>query len=143
MKVLKSKKEYVPKIVVVADDTKIKACADEFHDALGLKCLGIKICSLEEAFEQNLPLRKSLNDYANNKPHDVYVTPEAEEKIPEGYFDGTEEIDIDKVIFKSDLIDVEVEIGVQTQERNEPCACGSGKKYKKCCIKKNQTLQKI
>ena len=31
-------------------------------------------------------------------------------------------------------------VGTQTKEhhigRNEPCHCGSGKKYKKCCLKK-------
>lgn len=25
----------------------------------------------------------------------------------------------------------------KTQGRNEPCACGSGKKYKKCCLGKS------
>jgi len=24
----------------------------------------------------------------------------------------------------------------KTQKRNEPCGCGSGKKFKKCCLKK-------
>lgn len=26
--------------------------------------------------------------------------------------------------------------------RNDPCPCGSGKKYKVCCISKSQTLKK-
>jgi len=140
---MKKNKEYIPKISVVSDDTKIQACAEEFHKALGLKCLGMKICSLKEAMDEGLPLRAALKDYSNNKPHDVYVTPEAEEKIPQGYFDPIDPVDLNKVKFKSDIIEAEVEIGIQTQQRNEICACGSGKKYKKCCIKKNQTLQKI
>ncbi len=27
--------------------------------------------------------------------------------------------------------------------RNDPCHCGSGKKYKKCCLKKDRTNLKI
>jgi uncharacterized protein len=27
--------------------------------------------------------------------------------------------------------------------RNDPCPCGSGKKYKKCCEKKTETLNTI
>jgi|TARA_Y100000310_G_scaffold215069_1_gene216045 uncharacterized protein YchJ len=26
----------------------------------------------------------------------------------------------------------------KTQGRNDPCNCGSGKKYKKCCLNKNR-----
>jgi len=25
-------------------------------------------------------------------------------------------------------------------DRNDPCPCGSGKKYKKCCFQKKQTI---
>ena len=27
--------------------------------------------------------------------------------------------------------------------RNEPCPCGSGKKYKKCCLKKDNYLKNL
>ena len=27
--------------------------------------------------------------------------------------------------------------------RNDPCPCGSGKKYKKCCLNKPSTIQKF
>jgi hypothetical protein len=26
--------------------------------------------------------------------------------------------------------------------RNEPCPCGSGKKYKRCCLEKNQASER-
>jgi preprotein translocase subunit SecA len=32
--------------------------------------------------------------------------------------------------FKNETVHVESRLG-----RNDPCPCGSGKKYKKCCIK--------
>lgn len=144
MKILpKSKKEeYIPKIVVVPSDKDIQQCAEEFNNLLGLKCLGMRICSLQEAMEQGLPLKKAMEDYNNKIPNDIYVAAGADELIPDGYFDPTEPVDIDKVKFKSDIIEAEVEIGIQTQGRNEPCACGSGKKYKKCCVKKGKALQK-
>jgi len=40
--------------------------------------------------------------------------------------------DIEKLLNPSSPVKVALKIG-----RNEPCPCGSGKKYKKCCIGKN------
>lgn len=31
-------------------------------------------------------------------------------------------------------------IKVETPNRNDPCPCGSGKKYKKCCIDIDQSI---
>ena len=137
MKALKKKKEEViPKIAVVADDSKIQAAADEFHNLLGMACLGMRICSLEEAIEQKLPLRKAQSDYDSKIPNDIVICKGVDELIPIDYVDSEEPINIDNVKFKSDITEAEVEIGIQTQKRNEICACGSGKKYGKCCIKK-------
>ena len=27
--------------------------------------------------------------------------------------------------------------------RNDPCPCGSGKKYKKCCLRKDQAAKQV
>ena len=49
---------------------------------------------------------------------------------------------VDKVYFEKDGIpyDLHINIGNTLQRkkigRNDPCPCGSGKKYKKCCIGK-------
>jgi SWIM/SEC-C metal-binding protein len=56
------------------------------------------------------------------KQHDIYanitVDSEAEENITE----------LDVVLSKPTTVVLE-----KTPTRNDPCSCGSGKKYKKCC----------
>jgi hypothetical protein len=133
--------EYFPKIAVVADDSKIKAAGEEFYKVLGMGCLGMRICSLEEAIEQKLPLREAQSQYIQKIPHDVVICKGVDELIPEDYQDPQIPVHLDSVVFKSDKTEVEVDIGVQTQKNNEVCACGSGKKYKKCCRKKDRELQ--
>jgi len=34
-------------------------------------------------------------------------------------------------------------INVNGRKRNDPCPCGSGKKFKKCCIDKNKPEDKV
>ena len=43
-----------------------------------------------------------------------------------------EVIDDEEEFYKPEIIKNELKVG-----RNDLCPCGSGKKYKKCCIKKN------
>jgi len=133
------KEEFIPKIAVVEDDSKIEAAIQEFYNLLGFSCFGMKVCSLEEAIEQKLPLRKAQEDYAAKIPHDVVICKGVDELIPEDYADPAIPVHIPSVVFKSDQDDTSIEIGIQTQQNNEICACGSGKKYKKCCRKKHET----
>jgi len=55
-------------------------------------------------------------------------------------FYDTEEIQERQLRWKKDAVEEEKEKGVLLPEtkigRNEPCPCGSGKKYKKCCLGK-------
>ena len=129
------KEEFIPKIAVVEDDSKIQAAADEFYKVLGMNCLGMRICSLEEAIEQKLPLREAQLQYLQKIPHDVVICKGVDEMIPEDYTDPAIPVHLPSVVFKSDKTEAEVDVGIQKQSNNDPCACESGKKYKKCCKK--------
>jgi len=133
---LSPKKEpFIPKIAVVADDSKIEAASKEFYNLLGVSCFGMRICSLEEAIEQKLPLREAQLQYMQKIPHNVVICKGVDELIPEEYVDPQISVNLDSVVFKSDEDDSSVDIGIQTQKNNEICNCGSGLKYKKCCRK--------
>jgi hypothetical protein len=55
------------------------------------------------------------------------------DNLPEEYYDGGEDITGD--IFDAKNEKIEQYIAPEKPGRNEPCPCGSGKKYKKCCGK--------
>jgi len=136
----KKEEEFIPKIAVVEDDSKIEGAKKEFYNLLGFACFGMRICSLEEAMEQKLPLRQAQLQYMQNIPHDVVICKGVDELIPESYQDPAIPVHLPSVVFKSDETDAgDIEIGIQTQKNNEICACGSGKKYKKCCRKKTRS----
>ena len=52
----------------------------------------------------------------------------------EMYILAAEEVEIDYPSFENDYFEIDKPIRVEKKTgRNEPCPCGSGKKYKKCC----------
>ena len=124
---------FTPRIAVVADDSKIQAAMDEFYNALGMACFGMRICSIEEAVEQKLPLRQAQQDFADGIPNNVFICQGVDELIPEEYVDPEIQVHLDSVVFKSDKDESSVDIGIHKQNNKDNCACGSGKIFKKCC----------
>ncbi len=54
------------------------------------------------------------------------------------------EIEIEQDILDEqmeELFDLSEEVPSLSLSRNDPCLCGSGKKYKKCCLTKNKTSE--
>lgn len=123
----KKEKEYVPRIVICPDYKSLDLVKEEFISLLGAKTLGLCLITVKEAIEKKLPIRKAQSDYANKIPHDIYLANTVDELIPNDYQDQKEIIDLDSVVkwFKKNP---------RKQERNKPCLCESGKKYKFCCL---------
>ena len=134
MEVLKKeetkKEEYVPKIVICPNYKSLELVKAEFIALLGAKTLGLCLITLKEAIEQNLPIRKAQEDYANKIPHDIYLANTVDELVPSDYLDQKEIIDLDSVVKY-------FEDNPRKQERNKPCLCESGKKFKNCCLNIN------
>jgi len=101
----------------------------EFIALLSVKAVGICLITLEEAIEHKLPIRKAIEDYKNKIAHDVYLANTVEELIPEDYQDLKIEINIDSVVNHYKKHPRKLPL------RNEPCGCGSEKKFKNCCLK--------
>jgi SEC-C motif len=49
----------------------------------------------------------------------------------------SDEGDLDEVYSESDAFEDQIIRGIPKIGRNDPCPCGSGKKYKKCCMNKS------
>ena len=48
-----------------------------------------------------------------------------------------------RVEYKVDvLLDSKVQIAMAKPGRNDPCPCGSGNKYKKCCLPKEEAVER-
>lgn len=127
MEVVKDKSEpkeiYRPKIIVAhkkSDFTEVKLAVIALY---GVKALGMRICSLKEAIDKKLPLRAAQKD----KQHPINFYEGVADFIPKNYKDPDIKIQLSSVTFDSDKLN-----------RNDPCNCGSGKKYKKCCMNKKK-----
>jgi hypothetical protein len=132
----KDKKETFPKVIVAPTAEDVQKVGQEFYNLIGNNAFGIRICTVKEAIEKELPLRQAKIDYDNKMHSDIFICEGSYELIPESYI-GLTPVNLKEVVFDSDKTEVEIEIGIQTQNRNDVCACNSGKKYKNCCIKKS------
>jgi hypothetical protein len=121
------KKKYVPKIVICPDYKSLELVKAEFIALIGPQVVGMCLCTVKEAIEHKLPIREAQRDFANKKPHDVYLANTVDELIPDDYLDQEEKIDLDSVVKYFFMNE-------RKQERNKPCLCESGKKYKNCCL---------
>ncbi len=81
---------------------------------LGSKKAPAQICVQTEEREQELAAIFAENDWACV----IKVDPEQEENIRS------------LEVLQNKQVSV---VNAKTPNRNDPCACGSGKKYKKCC----------
>jgi hypothetical protein len=123
-------KKYVPKIVICPDYKSLELVKAEFIALIGPQVVGMCLCTLKEAIEHKLPIREAQKSFKDLKPHDVYLANTVDELIPSDYEDQKENIDLNAVV----KYFAENE---RKQERNKPCLCESGKKYKNCCININ------
>ena len=81
-----------------------------------LKTAGIDLDKLpKQILEKVQNVAKSIEDPENPKPEDI-------QKLMK--------------LLSPDLKNPSTDIPKMKQGRNDKCACGSGKKYKKCCLKK-------
>jgi SEC-C motif len=127
------KEEYIPRIVVCPDFKSLEMVQTEFISLLGIKSLGLCLITLNEAIDFKLPLRKVIEDFDNKIAHPIYLAGTVKEMIPKGYKDPKETTN------KTTAIDISLVVrhfqnNPRIQERNKPCLCGSGIKYKKCCM---------
>lgn len=77
---------------------------------------------------------RDYSDFSNPQEHFPYYDYETERII--NHFSNTRHYPYDGVITKADMNKRFAEVRTEPKiQRNEPCGCGSGKKYKKCCIK--------
>ena len=121
---------------------------DQLKEGIGLRAYGQKDPLIEykqEAYRAFIEMLKVINQESIELifKAEVGVAPEQKEKRPAGYsyskadstgmgFDGSPQQEGDEVprAGKKQPVKVEKRVG-----RNDPCPCGSGKKYKKCCGK--------
>jgi uncharacterized protein YecA (UPF0149 family) len=123
-------KKYVPKIVICPDYKSLELVKQEFIAMIGPQVVGMCLCTLKEAIEHKLPIREAQKSFKDLKPHDIYLANTVDELVPDDYQDQKEIIDLDSVVkyfFENE----------RKQERNKPCLCESGKKFKHCCINVN------
>ena len=115
----------MPKIVVCPTYKSLKMVQAEFVAAFGAFAVGVCLITLDEAIRLELPLRKSIEEYANKIPTEIYLVTGVEEMIPGDYKDSVYSMDLSKMV---------AEFNRDKPQRNDSCPCGSGKKFKKCCI---------
>lgn len=146
---------------MIGDERGISFLQDLFHDGFdeivadGLETLaalhGKDIPEKEELVE----IRKSIGGWAGKLVKEAMEGGFYDEEDDDEFFEGDDYryeddyVEDDDVDFADDYLDDEPDdpfMGFQDQEtyrretpkvgRNDPCPCGSGKKYKKCCLNK-------
>jgi hypothetical protein len=115
----------MPKIVVCPTYKSLKMVQAEFVAAFGAFAVGVCLITLDEAIRLKLPLIKSIEDYENKIPSEIYLVNSVKEMIPSTYKDSGYSMDISKMV---------AEFNREKPQRNDSCPCGSGDKFKKCCL---------
>ena len=121
-------------IICTVIDMNLKELLPRIKELYQKQYVAEGICGDYQSVEKDIK-----NPLKYPEKHDLLNMAERYEKITTtwaGYTEEDKDIDFDDYVDYDDIPEIEP---IRTQPkigRNEPCPCGSGKKYKKCCMNK-------